>query len=209
MTLLTDYALAALAVALGARLARTGGVAHETTRRLWTAAFLWGGAAALAGGTVHGFSASLAPVARTALWKTFIVGSGAACALVSAGTALSTLRGTWLRAALLGTAGKLALVLFLASRSDLALVAVADAAVTIAFLLTASLAKAGGDPRQLGWLLLALAGTATGLAVQRSGIPWSAWVDHNDACHLLLTAALWPFYRVGLAASGPTPESSG
>ena len=89
-TLATDYALAMVAGVLGVRLAR-GAPSGADGRRLWAAAFVAGAAAALAGGTVHGFRASLLPAVCEGLWGACLVGVGVADGLVLAGILTATL----------------------------------------------------------------------------------------------------------------------
>lgn len=196
-TLVSNWLLAAVAVALGARLHRTGAGEERRAQRLWAAAFLAGAAGALAGGVVHGFGASLSPVAHTVFWKIALVGSGLAGSLILTGTALATLGGTWRGALLAGAAGQLAVYLALVSGSDDVRHAVWNAAVTIFVILALALATAFRDSRRLAWILLALGLSAAGLAAQRAGVA-TAILNHNDVCHVLQTAALWPFYRAGL-----------
>jgi hypothetical protein len=195
ITLVSDWVLAAVALALGARLLRAGD--GQEARRLWAAAFLAGTAAALAGGAVHGFAASLSPLAHDALWKVVLVGTGLAGSLILAGTLLATLHGTWRRVLLAGAAAQLAGYLAVVSGSNDVRHAVWNGAVTILAVLALALASARQDPRRLGWLLLALGLSAAGLGVQRSGVS-AGILNHNDVCHVLQTAALWPFYRAGL-----------
>jgi hypothetical protein len=196
-TLVSNWVLAAVAVALGARLHRAGAGEERRAQRLWAAAFLAGAAAALAGGIVHGFAASLSPVAHTVLWKIVLVGTGFAGSLILAGTVLATLGGTWRGAFLAGAAGQLAVYLALVSGSEDVRHAVWNGTVTILAVLALALATAFHDSRRLGWILLALGLSAAGLAAQRAGVT-AAILNHNDICHVLQTAALWPFYRAGL-----------
>lgn len=195
-TLLSDGVLAAVAAALGVRLFRAGAGAGRRPQHLWASAFLAGAAAALAGAIVHGFAASLSTVAHDVLWKIVLVGTGFAGSLILAGTVLATLVGRWRAAFLAGTAGQLAVYLALVSGSSDVRLAVWNGAVTILALLVLALATASQDPRRLGWIVLALALSAAGLAVQRAGLGASIF-NHNDVCHALQTAALWPFYRAG------------
>ena len=97
-TLLTDYLLAAVAIALGARLAAAA--TGSRPRQLWAVAFAIGGCAALAGGTVHGLRAWLDPLLTAWLWQCALLGSALAGALLLAGAALNGLRGGALRLAL-------------------------------------------------------------------------------------------------------------
>ena len=196
-TLVSNWLLSAVAVGLGARLYRTGTGEGRRAQRLWAAAFLAGASAALAGGVVHGFAASLAPFAHDVVWKTVLVGIGVASSLILAGSLLATLTGTWRHALLAGAAGHLVVYLALVSGSNDVRLAVWNGAVTILAVLVLALAAASRDSGRLAWILLALGLSAAGLATQRAGIAF-AFLNHNDVCHVLQTLALWPFYRAGL-----------
>jgi hypothetical protein len=195
-TLVSDWVLAAVALWLAARLHRMGAWRDGRARRLWSAAFVAGAAAALAGGAVHGFAASLTPFVHDVLWKIVLAGTGLAGSLLLAGAALATLPGAWRTAFLAGSAGQLAVYLFLVSGSNDVRLAVWNGTATIFALLALVLATASQAPRRLAWILLALGLSAAGLAVQRTGIV-AGILNHNDVCHVLQTAALWPFYRAG------------
>ena len=175
-------------------------------QRLWAVAFLAGATAALAGGAVHGFAASLTPVAHDVLWKTVLVGIGLAGSLIFAGAVLATLGGRWQTVLLAGAAGQLAVYLALVSVSNDVRLAVGNGAVTILALLALAPTTASHHPRRLSWILLALGLTAVGLVVQRSGLA-AGLLNHNDICHVLQTAALWPFYRAGLLLRDQPPLS--
>ena len=196
-TLVSDWVLAAVAVALGIRLYRAGAGDGRRARRLWAFAFLAGAAAAFAGGAVHGFAPWLSPLAHDVLWKTVLVAIGLAGSLILAGAALATLTGRWQRVLLAGAAGQLAVYLALVSHSNDVRIAVGNGALTILALLAMAPTTASRHPRRLGWILLGLGLMAAALVVQRSGLA-AGILNHNDICHVLQTAALWPFYRAGL-----------
>ena len=194
-TLVSDWVLAAVAVALGVRLGRAGGPGRRA-RRLWAAAFLAGAAGALAGGSVHGFAGALSPLAHAVLWKTVLVAVGLAGSLVLAGAVLAAFGGACRTLLLAGAAGQLAAYLAVVATSDDIQNAVWNGALTILAVLAVALATASRDARRLGWILLGLGLSAAGLAAQRAGVAASI-LNHNDVCHVLQTAALWPFYRAG------------
>src|SRR5512143_2275892 len=114
-TLVSDWVLAAVAAALGLRLYRAGGLEGRRARRLWAAAFLTGAAGALAGGAVHGFAASLSPLAHGVLWKAVLVAVGLAGSLVLAGAVLAAFGGACRGLLLAGAAGQLAAYLTVVS----------------------------------------------------------------------------------------------
>jgi len=197
-TLLTDVVLAGVAGALGARLLAAGRAPGRSGTRLWAAAFLAGATAALAGGIVHGFGPSLAPALKALLWRLVLVGAGLACGLLLAGTAVAALRGTARRLCLVLVAGQLVAYLALVARSDDIRLAAGYGGITIVLLLVLGLVTARRDGRLLAALVAALALSAAGIAVQQARVAALGPFNHNDLCHLLQTAAVWPFYRAGL-----------
>jgi hypothetical protein len=197
-TLLTDYLLAAVALWLAARLAASSSRAGSWAQALWGVAFVLGAAAAFAGGTVHGFRSALGPFARALLWQWALLGSALAGTLLLAGAAIHALRGRMLRLALGVVAAKLAVELVVISRAGLTRDAVWSGAVSIVLLLALTLLRARTDPAPLRWLVLGLVLAGAGLAVQAARPTLHPYFNHNDACHVLLTAALWPIYRAGL-----------
>jgi hypothetical protein len=205
-TLLTDYLLAALALWLGARLAEASSRTGSWPQRLWAVAFGVAAAAAAAGGTVHGLRAVLGPLTRGFLWQCALLGSALAGALLVAGVAQNLLEGAVRRLALAAVAALLAVELVWISRAGLTRDAVWAGGVAIVLLLALTLLKARTDKAPLGWLLLGLALAGAGLAVQAARVSPHPHFNHNDLCHVLLTAALWPFYRAGLCL-GPQPAS--
>jgi hypothetical protein len=207
-TLVSDWLLAGTAFALGARLHRAGGAKDRRARRLWGAAFLAGAAGALAGGTVHGFTAALSPLAHAVLWKVVLAAAGLAASLILAGTVLASVDGAWRQAFLAAAAGQLAIYLAVVSGSDDVRNAVWNGALTIVAVLALALATAFQDPRRLAWILLALGLSAVALAAQRTGVSASI-LNQNDVCHVLQTAALLPFYRAGRRLHDRGPRRDG
>jgi hypothetical protein len=197
-TLVTDAVLAAVAAALGARLFAASRSPSRRATRLWAGAFLAGAVAALAGAIVHGFGPSLAPALKASLWKLVLVGAGLACALLLAGSSVAALGGRTRRACLGVGAGLLAVYLTLVARSNDIRLAAGYGVLTIVALLGLGLATARHDRRSLATLVGALALSAAGIAVQQAHLVGLGPFNHNDLCHLLEIAALWPFYRVGL-----------
>ena len=197
-TLLTDYLLAAVAFALGARLWVGAATAAAGARRLWAAAFLAGGAAAAAGGTVHGFRTSLAPSLEKALWSGCLMAAALAGALLVAGAACHVLQGAGRSSVLVGVTLVLIVQLGVLFVEPVTRHAVWAGAFWIAALLALVASSAAGRGALLAPLALGLALVGAGLVVQRAGWGLHAHFNHNDVAHVLMTAALWPFYRAGL-----------
>jgi hypothetical protein len=97
---------------------------------------------------------------------------------------------------LAGTAGQLGVYLLLVSSSNDVRIAVGNGVLTILALLALVVATAAQAPERLAFILLALGLSAAALVVQRTGLA-AGILNHNDVCHVLQTAALWPFYLAG------------
>jgi len=196
MTVLTDYALAgvglALAVALQAR------AAGRVSRRLWAACFLAVALAAVAGGTWHGWSPRMAEGAAAGLWLlTYgLIGLGNVFILAGAVAAACTEgpRAILLAAILLRFAVWFA---FIAKRPEFRYV-VYDYAGTLAGLLVfaAWLARRGRPGAR--WVLAGVAASLLGAAVQRGGYDPLPGFNHNDLFHVVQAAGLYLYYRAGL-----------
>jgi hypothetical protein len=201
-TLASDWLLAAVALALGWRLRAAGPGDAGRPQRLWSAAFLAGAATAFAGGVVHGFAGMLSAEGHAVLWTLVRVGAGFTGSLLLAGSVLAAATGRS-RFLLLGAAaGQLAFYLVVAGGRDDIRPAVWNGAATIALTLGLTVASTAGDRLRLAWVAAGLALAAAGLGAQRSGIGLSI-LNHNDLCHGLQTASLWPFYRAGLGLREP------
>jgi Family of unknown function (DUF6962) len=200
-TLLTDYLLSGVALVLGVRLWKVAPPSGSTPGRLWAGAFLVGAAAAVAGGTVHGFRASLPPPLHHVLWTGCLMAGALSGALLVGGAASQALRATAHR--LVRAAGAVVLIaaLGLLASEPLTHYAVWTGAVWIVSLLVLVALSARKNPSFAAAVALGLALAGAGLMVQAAGLGLHTHFNHNDLCHVLLTAALWPFYRAGRAMS--------
>jgi hypothetical protein len=196
-TLLTDYLLAAVASALGARL-WAGAAPSALARRLWAAAFLVGAAAAAAGGTVHGFRASLAPALERALWSGCLMAAALAGALLVGGAACHVLRGAARSSVLVGGTLVLIVQLGVLFVEPVTRHAAWAGAYWIVALLALIASSAAGRVALLAPIALGLTLVGAALVVQRAGWGLHAHFNHNDLSHVLMTLALWPIYRAGL-----------
>ena len=87
VTMITDYALAALAIVLGMRL--WGPEWQSTPVTLWAVGFYVSASAALTGGTFHGFASLLGEGTRTLLWNITVFQIGLGSGFMIAGAAVS------------------------------------------------------------------------------------------------------------------------
>jgi uncharacterized protein DUF6962 len=191
-TTLTDYALATLCAVLGHRLnaeaSRTG------STRLWAAAFGAIAAAALLGGTSHGFAPSLSAAAKRGLWHSTyaLIGLGNLLMLCAAlSTMARPVRLTLTGAALVKFGAYLVLAV---PQQDFRGV-IAEVGLTLVFLLFLGaqrwLARAPGA----GWLLTAVGVSFAGALVQYSRLAPHRQFNHNDLFHVVQMVAMILFHR--------------
>lgn len=197
MTLLTDYALGALALFLGFRLLRGEGREPPLSRRLLGAGFVSAAAAALVGGTVHGFASRLDISTRATLWSLIYAAVGLASALVLVGVCLAVLPRA-ARAFVLAVVGLrlFSYVAFPPAR-DARYVAY-DFAVTLIVLLGCAFdlwlrrGEASG-----AFILTAILASVLGGFVQTSRLAPDRAFNHNDLFHVIQMGALYLLYRGG------------
>jgi hypothetical protein len=195
-TVLTDCLLAAAAAVLAVRLWRAPG--GTLARRLWAAAFLVGAVAAVAGGTVHGFRSSLGRPLEAVLWSGCLMAALLSGALLVASVSRFALRGAAGNLALAVVALVLVVQLGVLFVEPLTRHAAWAGAFWIVALLVLVAGSASGRAVLFAPMGLGLALVAAALVVQRAGWGLHASFNHNDVAHVLMTAALWPFYRAGL-----------
>jgi predicted membrane channel-forming protein YqfA (hemolysin III family) len=196
-TVLTDYALAALAVLLAERLLRSASPLPGA-RRLWVAAFLLSALGAFLGGTRHALSPS-AVVPREHLWTLTYLVLGLANFALLAGCVRAVLPRPRHAAAyaLLGLRFVVYAVWLLRVRQ--VRLVVADFALSLLLLLAFAFyylfTRRGGTG---GWLLAGILVSAAGAAIQASGLPPFLGLNHNDWFHVVQMGGTWLFYRAGL-----------
>ena len=197
--MLTDYALAALAVWLGWRLLRSGRRAGERSRTLWGLSFLGMALAATAGGTSHGFAAHLGGVETSWVWKVTVFSTGLSSAAMLAAAVTARLARA-VRMAMHGlVVAKLAVYLAWMSVHDDFLFVIYDYAPSM-LVVVALLALPGRDaPLQgSGWVAAGVAVSFAGALVQQSGFTLHRHFNHNDLFHVIQMAGVWLLYRGGI-----------
>ena len=195
----TDYLLAAAAFAGAWALLRAVPRRPGRGLRLWAAGFVSLGAAALLGGTWHGFHARIGDPTGEVLWKATLASAGLAGFLLVAGAAFSFVprrAAGWTTAA---AAIKFAVFLPAALSSDGFGPVILDSAATLAALLLLALLalRRRRAPEAARWILAGIALSAAAAAIEgvRPGLPWPLTPD--AAYHLVQLLALVFFYRGG------------
>lgn len=199
-TMITDYLLGALAVALGLRLWRLGRATDEVTVRLWGGSFLTTAVAAFAGGTSHGFAAMIGSAGHTVLWKLTVGSIGLTAFLLVVATAHAALRGA-ARRVVIGVAGvQLILYAIWMIGHDAFIWVIADYLPAVIVVLALQFRLYLRHQPGAGWLLVGLLTTLVGAAVQASGFALHPSFNHNDLYHVIQMAATVMLYRGALSA---------
>jgi len=199
MTMITDYAMGGLAVALATRLLADAAAGGQLSGRLWAAALAMTAAAAFLGGTYHGFVQEMPGAAGRAMWKTTLLatGIGSACLLAAAVTAAST--GSLWRVLVAVVAAKLAFYAWTVTTKDsFTLVIVDYGAALIAVVVAAWVIRPSGLTPATWWIR-----AGVGVAVVAGVIQWArlaphARFNHNDLFHVVQMASIYLLYRGGL-----------
>ena len=175
VTMITDYVLAAICLVLGSKLRRDA--------RFWALAFLALGAAALLGGTWHGFRQS------DALWKATTLSVGVASFGMVAGSARATTGGP-LRRLLVGVAAvKLAAYAAWMAFHDDFIWVVLDTGIALLLVGLMHLRTANG------WILSGVAASVLAGLAQARGVALHAHFNHNDLYHVIQAGAMLLLYR--------------
>ncbi len=195
MTLATDYVLAALGAWCGFGLRRRAGGLRGLGG--WWALALWAmGAAALLGGTYHGFAELLPAPLLTLLWKMTMlaVGIASGCLALAAVGLFVGPRGwsLWLGAIVL----KLALyAVWVVAFDDSFLWAVLDYSLAMGLALVVHSARAWGGAAWAWWVVAGILVSFAGAAIQRAGWSLHRHFNHNDLYHVVQMVGLVMLYR--------------
>ena len=199
MTMVTDYAMGALAFVLALRLFGDAGAGPQLSGRLWAAAFVMTAVASFVGGTYHGFIQRMPGAAGRVAWKITLLatGVGSACLLAAAVVAATT--GTLQRVLIALVCVKLLVFLWtIATRDQFNLVIADYGTALIAVLLAALFVRPTGLTPAAWWIA-----AGVGVSVVAGVIQWARLAphprfNHNDLFHLVQMAALYLLYRGGL-----------
>jgi hypothetical protein len=195
----TDYLLAAAAFAGAWALHRSASRRPRLGLRLWAAGFASLGAAALFGGTWHGFYPQPGDPTGNALWEATLAAAGLAGSFLVAGAAFAFVprrAAGWITGA---AAVKLAVFLVGALSSEGFGPVIVDSAANLAALLVLALRALRSGPALYAarWILAGIALSAAAAAIEalRPGLPRPLTPD--AAYHLVQVLALGFLYRGG------------
>ena len=206
MTLLTDYALAAVSGYSGWRLLLRREA--QASRRWWAIAFGGLACAAALGGTHHGFAPLMNSTVAQLVWKLTVLGIGAFSFGMVAGSAVAVTTGA-LRHVVLAAAGvKLAgFWAWMLAHDEYRYVIVDTAAAMTALVVLHGWSYAARRDRASAWTLAAVAVSGVAAAVQASGFALHQHFNHNDLYHVIQIAAMTLFYKGATLLRDHLPSS--
>lgn len=195
MTLITDYALAALSVVLGLYLLRAE-LRERISVQLWAACFLVTAFGGISGGTYHGLGSLLGDGTKALLWKVTMCSIGLASFFMLAGTVVASISRPWRRWLLAAILLKLVLYTSWALRDDSFRSAIYDyGSAMVGVLLLQGLAIYRGEIERAGWLIAGVIVSFAAAGVQQSGLTLHQHFNYNDLYHLIQMGALYLLYR--------------
>ncbi|HEY3121773.1 MAG TPA: hypothetical protein VGL15_14200 [Vicinamibacteria bacterium] len=197
-TTLTDYAMGALSLVLGAQLLASGTRDRNPPQTLWGMGLLATGMASLIGGSSHGFAPYLSTDTRAAVWRATYGTLGMANLLILAAAAAFALRGAAASVAVFALTVRLALYLaFITSRPEFRYV-VYDYVLTLLLLTIFAAHGRLRDWPGAVWMMAGIGVSFVGALIQRSGFALHRHFNHNDLFHVVQTIAIYLYYRAGV-----------
>lgn len=198
MTFFTDYLLAGFVFYLGLRLLAFWRRSGQQSVRWWAFGFFASAAAALAGGTYHGFLPHLDGLPSLLLWKFTVLAVGLAALCLFAGAVFATLAGAP-RKWLLALAGLKFLVYaaWMSVHDDFLFVIYDYAPALLGVFLLAIHAALARRERFAPWLIGGVIVSFAAAGIQASGLALHEHFNHNDLYHVVQMGAFWLFYRGG------------
>jgi len=204
MTVLTDYALAAVCAGLGFVLLVKR--QNQYSRGYWAIAFLALALAAALGGTWHGFPAPvLSRSALFRLWTLTLFFAGVASFGMLAGSAYAAAAGGLRLALVAFAAAKLAGFTLWIQVNQGFIVVILDTG--IAMLLVGLLHALDRRNAASRWILSGVGVSLAGAAVQAGGVAPHPDFNHNDLYHVIQAAAMVLYYRGVATMQDRRPES--
>jgi hypothetical protein len=199
MTMITDYAMGALACVFAMRLVGDASAGGQLSGRLWAAALLMTAVAAFVGGTYHGFIQWLPGASGRAMWKATLVATGVGSACLLAAVIVAGVAGP-LRTVLAGVViAKLVFYVWtVATKDSFTLVIVDYGTALVAAVLAAWLLRPSGLTPAVWWITAGVAVAVVAGVIQWARLAPHARFNHNDLFHVVQMASLYLLYRGGL-----------
>ena len=182
-TALTDYLMALLAAGFAVMLG--GRAASADHARWWSRSFALLAASAVAGGTFHGFEASLPPAVAAGIWRAALATAALSSFATMRAVALQWLGERSARPWTSVAAVKLALALVAGAYHPDFAVVVLDFGLTMLFAAGAGVFARARNPRAFAALAAGVALFAVGALVQQARLSPHPAFNHNDLFHAI------------------------
>lgn len=199
-TVITDYLLGTLSEICGLLLVIRNRQLRQRSIAWWSASLMTAAVASYAGGTYHGFHATLGSTGAAVLWKVTTISMGVASFLLLAAVFTSALPREPRRWLIAAAALKLVVYVgWMLEHDDFRFV-VYEYGSTLAVMLFLVLTEwTHGVPGHRLYTAAAVVVSIVAAAVQQSGLTLHRHFNHNDLMHVIQMAGVWLLYRGGAA----------
>lgn len=197
MTMITDYALAALAGWAAIMLLRREGA--DRAVHLWVGALVATAVAAAAGGTFHGFRTGMSPEMAAVAWRLTMIAIGGASFCFASAVAFAVFGRRVRNVIVVLAVVKLAHYLIWSWRHDEFQTAIYDYAPTMVAVVIGEIYAwlRRRDPAAV-WIVTGIVISFIGAFIQMQEIGIHRHFNHNDLYHIVQMVGIWCFYRAGL-----------
>ncbi len=196
VTVLTDYALAVVALVLAWRLLRER--PGFGPAGLWAASFASLGVGALLGGSWHGLPPEVSAGVREGLWSSTYVAVGLSELLLLGGAVLAAMPGRAARVAAVLLAARFLFFASLVVRRHEFRDVTVEVGVTLVLLSVFALELLRRREPAAVFVAVGLALSFAGALVQWLGLRPNHWFDDNDLTHVVQCGATWLLFRGAL-----------
>ena len=198
VTMLTDYALAAMAAFLAVLLLRAHRLNRQTSVWLWAGAFVATAVAAIIGGTSHGFTLLVSDPTKVALWKATVYSTGLVSFFMLSGAIVASITGQ-LRLWLLVASGLKFLVyaVWMATHSHFRYVIYDYAPAMFGVLILQAFAAYTWGEESAKLIIAGVLVSFGGASIQQSGFSLHENFNNNDLYHINQMGAVYLFYKGG------------
>ena len=197
--MVTDYVLAVLCGFFAWRLWRVGWGGAQTSVCSWAAGFVCFGVAALAGGTVHGFSSLVSKAIIQELWMLTLYAIGLASFFLLSGTLGACIVPSVRRFIMLIPYVQLIVYAFwMVMHDDFRYVIYAYTFTNLSIVALQLYASVTHRARSVPWLVGGVLLSFLSAAVQFSGIALHHNFNYNDLYHVIQMGGMYLFYRGAL-----------
>ncbi len=193
-TMLTDYCLAILTGYFALKLLRSD--PRQRSVWLWGAAFLATAAAAMLGGTSHGFAFYFDDFWKTLIWKATVYAVGLASFFMLSGTIMAVVKAPvrkWLLAA--AVIQFLIYASWMINHDDFKYVIYDYVPAMLAVIALQVYAYFRAKEKSALWIITGILISFFAAGIQQSGLTLHQHFNHNDLYHVIQMGAIYVLFR--------------